>query len=1205
MRKIATFLVVVFFIQNISLAYIEREIEVRKEKIIPFSYSSNSSIYSADLSIRGLKNVNIEDIYVDNGNVKANTEEKYIELNFSDGEMVSGKKNVIKTGTYDIEQAIFNEDGNLVINSDKDILSIDRVSGDFSEAKINSDGDIEVKLNDSVNGTLGYNKDNIVTSRFRIDIDSNNKERKIESDEVILLHNPIGNIKPVSGDTSSAREIYINDNKVKVTFDYGIPKANETSINSGYTYCWVDRDEEGRFKEYKPNSIYSTDINKITGLGEYLDYSDYDEIGLSVSNHLWEDYVGTEVNGVRYIYLYDKNKDIPKSFEGELISGDSICIDEQNFNSEKYTVKFSNLDVSYIPEGKLYSMGELVENTLGWGEVYPNNKNESKKTFFNELTGKYETYVRHFKFFYGPREKTTFGGYYTYPYTCEFEYNHYEPVKYYSGEIVYSYNDTVEFDGYLYNGWIKISYDEKRNVNDYPPTSPFNIKYNAINGKLNWNHGSDDYTPENKLIYEIEIFDDEWKLYKKTEEGVNLENCPLNLLKDKLRIRTVDEVGQVSLWAYGTDSDIELTGSVIPYVVKPGEKINISAVVNSFFEVESVVAENDELKMYAELQQVEETSSDFFEMSYDLEADFLQDDDEYIVVSNSMSAIGNKKSFDITKFRIRDKFYSDTVTVDIIENMAINKNGTLIFSSQNYLDTPLYMFRYDKRNWHLEWNNGINILNKVTKNEDLFFSVENFAKKVYTKGKASFVPTTQIKVNKFEYDADGKATYDIVEIGKTLTDKPFVIRWETDENGITEINVLFENELVYKYNALWEDINRYVDKISSVNMYKKINNYMIATYGYIESSKSRSAIWPKIVLKTAINRNLQDFLWLGYRVRTNEYVDEEYVEGYNSNPQVRNNYRMFVTDDKISDFSIKRYVEFLKSSNAAMTRDKNTVWGDDVLQYTSRFEANDIVIPEETNPGWYDILITAKDIDGNFDSIILNLIVEDEEKKEDDEVDKEVIENSEANKGNDASEILNYNIGRFFYKSGLGYLEELKQTQKNLDTNGFICAGETLGFRIKAKDTEYIDVDFIGDSSIKTFDNLTKKFLLDNPNKYGKSVSNLEKEYKNFPLRIYPHSVDNFENSIFTYFYTIPYATKQSLESWSSLKNSTLEKIDKTRLFDRKTKPYELVIYLNGDKEKSMRFKFDVFERWDTVLNRDIRKFVINSDTKWEMRVDK
>lgn len=1204
MKKLSVFLVFIFFTQNISFGYIEREMEFRKEKIIPFSYNSDSSTYSTDLSIRGLNNVEIEDIYVDNGDVKTKIDGKYIELNFSGGSITSGKKNVIKTGTYELKEVALDKEGSFTINTDKEVISIDKVSGDFLEAKVNSGGDIELKIKSEANGVLGYNKGNIITSRFRVNVDSNNRERKIESNEVILSHNPIGNIKPISGDTSSVQAIDVNENKVKITFDYGIPKANETSVKSGYTYCWVDRDENGNFKEYKPNSVYSTDINKITGLGEYLDYNDYDEIGLSLSNPLWEDYVGTEVNGVRYIYVYDKNKGIPEIFEGNLINGDSICINEQNFNSEKYTVKFSNADVSYIPEGKLYSMGDLVENTLGWGEVYPNNANESKKTFFNQLTGKYETYVRHFKFFYGPYEKETFGGYYTYPYTCEFEYSHYEPVKYYSGEIVYSYSDTVDIDGYLYNGWLKISYDEKRNVNDYPPTSPFNIKYNAINGKLSWNHGSDDYTPENKLIYEIEIFEDDWKLYKRTLEGVNLDNCPLNLPKDKIRIRTIDEVGQVSLWAYGKDSDIELTGNVVPYIVKPCEKINISAIVNSFSEVESVTAENAELKMYAELQRMQETSSDFFEMSYDLEADFLEDDDEYIVVSNSMSSKGNKKSFDVTKFRISDKFYDDTVNINTVEDITFNKNGTLIFSNQNYLDTPMYMFQYDKRNWHLEWNNRINIINRVTKNEELFFSVENFPKKVYVKSKASFVPTTRIKVNKFEYDHNGTTTYDTVEIGKELAGKPFVIRWKTDILGITEFSIFFENELVYKYDVLWEDINRYVDKICSVNMYKKINNYMIATYGYIESSKSRPAIWPKIVLKTAIGRNLQDFLWLGYRVRTNEYIKEEYVEGYNSNPQVRNNYRMLVVDDEISDLAIKRYIEFLKTSNIAMTRDKNTVWGDDVLQYTSMFEAKNIVVPEGASPGRYDILVTAEDLEGNLDSIILNLIVEEEENEEIED-DKEGLNDNEENEENKVSEILECNIGRFFYKDGSGYLEELKQTDKTLDTNGFICAGETLGFIIKAKDTEYIEVDFVGDSSIKTFDNLTKKFLVDNPSKYGKSNSNLEKEYKVFPLRIYPHSVDKSGNTIFSYFYTIPYATKQSLESWSSLKNSTLEKIDKTRLFDRKNKPYEIVIYLNGDREKSMRFKFDVFERWDTILNRDIRQVVINSDTRWEMRVDK
>ena len=50
---------------------------------------------------------------------------------------------------------------------------------------------------------------------------------------------------------------------------------------------------------------------------------------------------------------------------------------------------------------------------------------------------------------------------------------------------------------------------------------------------------------------------------------------------------------------------------------------------------------------------------------------------------------------------------------------------------------------------------------------------------------------------------------------------------------------------------------------------------------------------------------------------------------------------------------------------------------------------------------------------------------------------------------------------------------------------------------------------------------------------------------------------------------------------------------------------YELIIYLNGDMECAVHLPFDVFERWDTVLNRDITEYIINSDDRWEMRIDK
>ena len=183
-------------------------------------------------------------------------------------------------------------------------------------------------------------------------------------------------------------------------------------------------------------------------------------------------------------------------------------------------------------------------------------------------------------------------------------------------------------------------------------------------------------------------------------------------------------------------------------------------------------------------------------------------------------------------------------------------------------------------------------------------------------------------------------------------------------------------------------------------------------------------------------------------------------------------------------------------------------------------------------------------------------------------------------------------------------MEELKKTEKNGDI-GFICAGETLGFYLVSKNVDFIEIDFNGNDTIKTFDTLTKKFLIDAPAQNNEAIIDIEDKYKNFPQKIYPQYKTNEEISVFKWLYVIPYRTIPSLESWSSLKNGILEEIDTSKLFDRKAIPYELVIYLNGNREDSISITFDVFERWDTVLNRDITKYTINSQNKWEMRLDK
>ena len=85
------------------------------------------------------------------------------------------------------------------------------------------------------------------------------------------------------------------------------------------------------------------------------------------------------------------------------------------------------------------------------------------------------------------------------------------------------------------------------------------------------------------------------------------------------------------------------------------------------------------------------------------------------------------------------------------------------------------------------------------------------------------------------------------------------------------------------------------------------------------------------------------------------------------------------------------------------------------------------------------------------------------------------------------------------------------------------------------------------------------------------------------------------DETVFECMYVIPYKTKQTLHSWDTLRiesNDAFE-IDEKKLFSRISSPYEIVFKVNGPTGVSTeRVKLDVFERWDTLYNRDLSKYV-------------
>jgi len=287
-------------------------------------------------------------------------------------------------------------------------------------------------------------------------------------------------------------------------------------------------------------------------------------------------------------------------------------------------------------------------------------------------------------------------------------------------------------------------------------------------------------------------------------------------------------------------------------------------------------------------------------------------------------------------------------------------------------------------------------------------------------------------------------------------------------------------------------------------------------------------------------------------------------------------------DKSVEIFTIKEYLKLIKNTN--MSLDDDTILANNVREKTCKFKVNNIPTDEFVQEGIYIIEIMAYDEMDNMVIIELPIrVVADEVETKNEKI----------------------NIGRFFYdKDGQKCVEELNKLKKDEVSEGFICAGETLAVVLKESNADYLEINIEGDESVKCYDTLTKLFLEDEPKLRGESVENIEENYI-FPLKIYPTIIDEENGNEFIWLYSVPYGTFQTLESWSTLrdKNGDSENIDKNSLLDRIIKPYELVIRKNGEKENEIRAKFDVFERWDTILNRNVSSYLSNYSEKWRIEI--
>lgn len=167
---------------------------------------------------------------------------------------------------------------------------------------------------------------------------------------------------------------------------------------------------------------------------------------------------------------------------------------------------------------------------------------------------------------------------------------------------------------------------------------------------------------------------------------------------------------------------------------------------------------------------------------------------------------------------------------------------------------------------------------------------------------------------------------------------------------------------------------------------------------------------------------------------------------------------------------------------------------------------------------------------------------------------------------------------------------------KKTDTE-FICAGQTIKIEIKTSNyAEKVTIEFEGDSSITRFDDLTKRFEWTEPkSRNNKTLFKTLKEFEKMYRTKIGMAQKDYDTGIFEYTYVIPYETKQTLESWNTLREESKDafSINENKLFSRIKEPYEIVFKVSGPSGMTTkRVKLDVFERWDTLYNRDIEKFV-------------
>jgi hypothetical protein len=307
----------------------------------------------------------------------------------------------------------------------------------------------------------------------------------------------------------------------------------------------------------------------------------------------------------------------------------------------------------------------------------------------------------------------------------------------------------------------------------------------------------------------------------------------------------------------------------------------------------------------------------------------------------------------------------------------------------------------------------------------------------------------------------------------------------------------------------------------------------------------------------------------------------------------------------LTDFAKPEHIKTIESSLLLDNINIDSVKG---TRVTSVNKYSNIIINKNSYPNCSKIelevsansmLLTEYTIDGALTDVEKTIITITIEGVEED-LPNIIVKNKNKIKNPEKPEpIVNFiKLGRLSAKNGKEETLNLYETKK-INTE-FICAGQVLVIETQTSNfVEYITIEFQGNASIVTLDELTQKFEYDEPKsrkqhtRYS-SLSKLRSAYKT-PIKILPTETSRDGIGTYVHYYVIPYKTKQTLHSWASLREISKNafEIDNSKMFSRISDPYVIKIKAyssNGVVTKSI--KLDVFERWDTLYNRDLSPYV-------------